>query len=159
MDDLATIGERLGAALDRIETGLAALERDDRDTDEKEALRSALEAERAKSAQLTERVRAIRETQEQTVAQLERRVVRLQERAAEQDAELQRLKAANASLRAAAEALRTAVATEASIDAAVLNRALEAELEATRAAQAADRGELDAILAELTPLIGERADV
>jgi uncharacterized protein (DUF885 family) len=89
---------------------------------------------------------------------LEKRVVRLQDRVRAQDAELGRLKRANDALRASAEAIRKAVA-DGPVSGEMLNQAMAAELEATRASQAADRSELDAILAELKPLIEEKADV
>jgi chromosome segregation ATPase len=161
MVDIAGIEARLAAALDRVgraagrlpEAQVAAAA-----AAEAERLRGALAAEKAANADLTERVRALRERQEQAVEALERRVLRLQERAAEQEGEIARLRRANDRLREAAGALRAAAA-EGVVPAEGVDRALAAELDATRAAQAADRAELDAILAELRPLIEEKADV
>ncbi|MDH3264938.1 MAG: hypothetical protein OEM24_13190 [Paracoccaceae bacterium] len=146
------------AAAAEAETQRAAREAEGGEGEEAERLRTALAAEKSANADLTERVRAIRERQEQMVEGLEKRVVRLQQRVTQQDAELGRLKHANHALRANAEAIRKAVA-DGPVGSEMLNAAMEAELEATRAAQAADRSELDAILAELRPLIEEKADV
>lgn len=160
MDDIAGIEARLAAALDRIARGVEGIPGHGSAVAAGELAdtQAALEAEKAAHGELAERVKAIRERQEQTVATLEKRVQSLQGRLSEQEAELGRFKRANAALRDTVAALRTAAA-EGNVDAALVNGALEAELEATRAAQAADRAELDAILSELKPLIEERADV
>ncbi|MFZ5709109.1 MAG: hypothetical protein ACOY4T_05395 [Pseudomonadota bacterium] len=120
------------------------------------ALRDALEAERTANAQLTERVRAIREKQETVVASLERTVARLSQQLDAQGRELARLKRANAGLTETSRAL-AAAAEAGPPDAGSVNRALAAELEALRAARAAEIAEMDEILSELKPLIGEVA--
>lgn len=70
------------------------------------------------------------------------------------DADLQRMRKANAQLRDAVEELRAA-AEEGVQDAELLNRATLAELEATRAAQATDAAEAQAVLARLEPLLSQ----
>jgi chromosome segregation ATPase len=164
MTDIAAIEARLGAALERIS---AAAERARRASppadipvpapDEAEALRAELAAEKAAHGQLAERIKAIRAKQDETVAMLEARVGKLQARADALSADVDRLTRVNAALRAAARQLREAVA-EAAPRAELVDQVMAAELDATRAAQSADRAELDAILRELTPLIEEKAD-
>ncbi|MEX0277151.1 MAG: hypothetical protein AB3N19_06480 [Ruegeria sp.] len=68
------------------------------------------------------------------------------------DDDLQRMRKANEELRHAVDELRAA-AEDGMPDAALLNRATVAELEATRAAQATDAAEARAVLARLEPLL------
>lgn len=68
------------------------------------------------------------------------------------DDDLQRMRKANEQLRQSVDDLRAA-AEKGVPDAALLNRATEAELEATRAAQATDAAEAHAVLARLEPLL------
>ncbi|NOD63449.1 MULTISPECIES: hypothetical protein [unclassified Ruegeria] len=70
------------------------------------------------------------------------------------DDDLQRMRKANEQLRSAVDELRAA-ATEGLTDAELLNRATVAELEATRAAQASDAAEAQAVLARLEPLLSQ----
>lgn len=176
MNDMAAIEARLRAALDRIEASAERLASDEggdapaREAadaaeararaaeDELERLRAELATETAAHAQLAERLAAIRARQEQVAGQLEARVLRLQERAEAQEREMAELRQANADLRAMARKVRRAMASGVS-DAALINALMETELKATQAAQAADRAELDLILAELTPIIEESAHV
>ncbi len=65
------------------------------------------------------------------------------------DGGLQGLRQSNADLRALTASLRARDRECRRTD--LINRAILAELDATRAAQAADRAELDAVLAELAP--------
>ncbi|CUJ96475.1 chromosome segregation protein [Ruegeria denitrificans] len=70
------------------------------------------------------------------------------------DDDLQRMRKANEQLRQSVDELRAA--TEGGVpDAALLNRATVAELEATRAAQATDAAEAHAVLARLEPLLSK----
>ncbi|NOD46124.1 MULTISPECIES: hypothetical protein [unclassified Ruegeria] len=70
------------------------------------------------------------------------------------DDDLQRMRKANEQLRHAVDELRAA-ATEGLTDAELLNKATVAELEATRAAQASDAAEAQAVLARLEPLLSQ----
>ena len=68
------------------------------------------------------------------------------------DGELQALRAANDQLRTANAALRAANA-EGVGQPELINQGLEAELEGLRAARAADKAEVDAVIARLSPLL------
>jgi hypothetical protein len=127
------------------------------------ALREALEAERQANAQLSDRVRAIRDKQETMVTMLERRLNTTQRDADRWAREVARLKRANFDLTEANRGLTAALAQReeqgpgADVDdgvaAHLINRAMLAELEALRAQRAVERAELEEILAGLEPLI------
>ncbi len=161
MNEIAELERRITAALDRIAQGIDArlagsAEGNDTQADDRaevEELHQQLEAERATNAQLTERVRAIKEKQETIVAGLEKSVRRLTEELEATQAELHRQKRAAQDLIEANHALEQTGGG----DAWAINRAMLAELEALRAARSAERAELAGILAELKPLIGEVA--
>ncbi len=122
--------------------------------DDVEALRAALEDERIANAQLEERVRAIKAKQSSLVAALEERVAEQQTAMARLDGDLQRLRAANDQLMETSAALREA--QEAGLaDPDLIDRAMQAELEALRARQAADAAETGAVLAALGALVAE----
>lgn len=165
MSDIAELERRISAALARIDAGVEALAavppaapapEAARDEAEVARLTEALEEERTANAQLAERVRAIREKQESTIGALERTVERLAGQVDAADAEIRRLKQINEDLTEANRALRaTAVAGLAEPD--LINRSMMTEIEAMRAARAAEIAEMNGILAELKPLIGEVA--
>lgn len=117
-------------------------------------LRERLAAERAANAQLTERVRAIREKQETTLSALERRLVQATRALDVAQGEASRLKRANADL---AEANRMLVDTGGRAEAHLINRAMQAELEAMRAARAWEASELAEIIGGLEPLVAAHA--
>ena len=154
MSDISELEGRITAALDRIGQGLEALgpKPDPGAAEELQKLRSALEEERVANAQLEERVRAIREKQESTVARLGEEVERLRKALEEGEAGVAHLRKVNSELRANNTALREAVA-QGLAEPHLVNKSMMAELESLRATQAADRSELDAILAELAPLV------
>ncbi|MFD2175094.1 hypothetical protein [Rhodobacter lacus] len=118
------------------------------------AERAALEAERAANTQLTERVRAIREKQETTLVTLERRLAQATRALEAVQAEANRLKRANADL---LEVNRSLVEAGDVMAAAQVNRAMQAELEALRAARSWEMAELAEILAGLEPIVAAHA--
>jgi chromosome segregation ATPase len=120
--------------------------------------REEIDTARAANAQLSESIAELREKEGKSDEQLEKRALKLQDHANMQARDLARLRRANAELRATIRAMREAAAAG-EISGDTLNDALRVELDATLAQQAADRSELDAILAELTPLIQEKANV
>lgn len=165
MNDIQNFEQRINAALERIrraaetlgEGAMGKVSSDAAiDPGDVEALRLALDNERSANAQLEERVRAIRERQENQVTQLELRLAKLSARADSADQELARLRGVNAQLRENNAALRAANAAGLG-DAGLINSGVETELEAIRALRDGDRAELDAIISELTSLALEES--
>jgi hypothetical protein len=153
MNDISEYERRITAALDRAAQALDKLSAAGEGGDA-EALKAELEAERVANQQLEERVRAIKETQEQTVKSLEANVADLKKALATRDAELQRLKSVNEDLRKSNGALREANA-EGVGNADLVNSAMVTEIESLRAARAAERAEIEEILATLEPVLKE----
>jgi transcriptional regulator with XRE-family HTH domain len=112
-------------------------------------LRTELESERAANSQLSERVRAIREKQETTLAALERKLGQVSRTAEASSGEITRLKRANAELIEINSAL---LAAAGAVDPGLVNRSMQAELEALRAARSSDALELAELMAVLEPL-------
>lgn len=178
MSDIAGIEVRLDAALSRISEGVdklstlplgeeAAAANDKQDNQsakledaEQEivSLRAELAREKNANAELSERIETMQDKHKEALEQLQNRTDSLQKQSEAQSQDVVQLRNANAELRRIMQALREAAA-EGEVGDEVLNQALKSELEATRTQQTADRHELDAILAELTPLIQEKADV
>ena len=152
MDDIAEYERRITAALDRAAQALDKLSAGGEG--DAAALKAELEAERVANQQLEERVRAIKETQEQTVKRLEDTVADLKAALGARDAELQQVKSVNAELRESNGALRAANA-EGVGNADLVNSAMVTEIESLRAARAADRAEIEEILATLEPVLKE----
>lgn len=169
MSDIAEYERRIAFALERIGRGVEALKQraadaadlpevespplepetpvaSGADPAEIEALKTALDAEKQANAQLSERVRAIREKQDTTLNAMERKygaAVRAQEAAFK---EVAALKQANAALIAANRKLMDE-------GVAFSEEALMAELQALRAARESESAELDQIIAGLDPII------
>ncbi len=158
MTDISDLQARITAALDRIGTGLEALDRAPEapaaDEGEVARLTAALEEERTANAQLEERVRAIKARQDSAVETLAREVERLRGLMEAEEAAVARLGRVNAELRANNAALREAISNGVA-EPHLVNKSMMAELEGLRAAQGADRAELDAVLGELGALVAE----
>ena len=152
MSDISDYERRITAALDRAQQALEQLGAGD--GGDTAALTAELEAERVANQQLEERVRAIKEKQETTVAGLEAEVARLQEALKSRDAEVQSMRQVNEALRSSNAALRTANA-EGLADATLVNDAMVSELDSLRAARAAERAEIEEILATIEPALKE----
>ncbi|MCV2870480.1 hypothetical protein OEW28_17850 [Defluviimonas sp. WL0002] len=153
MSDITELERRVTAALTRIDRALDGMSRPSADDP---ALREALETERAANAQLTERVRAIKEKQETIASSLERKVAQLTRQLDTSSRELARQRAVNADLVATNRRLNDA-ARDGLASVELVNAAMESELVALRAEREAEVAEIDEILAELKPLIGEVA--
>lgn len=167
MQDIAELERRIAFALARIGKGVEALAarpaaadpappQPDPEPDRAAlaALQEALDEERIVSAQLAERLRAVKERDAQTIAALEARVQQVTRQLDVQGLELQRMRKTSIQLREHLRALREA--QEAGLtDPALLNKAMATELEALRAARHAELAEMDEILAELAPLLTE----
>ncbi|MCC5956824.1 MAG: hypothetical protein JJU07_12030 [Natronohydrobacter sp.] len=153
MSNVSDLENRLGRALDRIAKSAMALSATKSEhSPDLDALRSQLEAERTKNAQLSERVNAVRQRQESSFATLERRLARMTEQLDLQSLEMLRLKKANTKLIEANRKLREGVEAQV-IEPSAINRSLVAELEALRAERAAEAAELEDVLGELKPMI------
>ena len=150
MNDIEELQGRITAAMDRIAAGVDGLGAAASGPDPE--LVQALEDERTANAQLTERVRALSTRSDAEMAQMRAEVEEAQARMAQLDVEVQRVRRANALLLETSEALREANA-EGVGDADLINQSMLAELEALRAARAADIAETGAILAALGPLV------
>jgi len=154
MSDITELQRRITSALERTAKALERLRADAGEDDGAADLAAELEAERAANAQLEERVRAIKEKQETMIAGLEAEVARLRESARARDAEAQTVRKVNAALRRSNVALREANA-QGLADPHLVNAGMQSELESLRAARAADRAEVDEILAVLEPVLKE----
>lgn len=160
MGDIVELEKRISAALMRLQAALEAAPPPapgasaPADAAEIARLAEALAVERDANAQLTERVRAIRERQDATVVPLEKRIEVMTAQLDTQGIELQRMRKTNIQLREALRALREAVAAGIT-DAHLINKVMLAELDALRAARMAEMAEMEEILAELDPLLAE----
>lgn len=152
MDDIAEYERRITAALDRASQALDQLSAGE--SGDAEALKAELDAERVANQQLEERVRAIKDTQEQTVKTLEDSVADLKAALATRDAEVQQLRSVNEELRKSNGALREANAQGVG-DADAVNAAMVTEIESLHAARSAERAEIEEILATLEPVLKE----
>lgn len=169
MSEIDAVQGRIMAALDRIAKGLDGLspQTDAPDAEALEELRGQLEDEKLANAQLQERVKALNArtkaaedaaeaaaTQGAAAAEAE---AERNGRLRKLDAELQSLRMANQQLRDNNAALREANETGV-VEPHLINKAMMAELEGLRAARAADRAEMDVILAELDDAVGSVND-
>ena len=157
MSEITELERRITAALTRIDAGVDALGQiPDGDAGEVAALKESLEVEKTANAQLEERVAAIKEKQETLIKELEAKVADLTATVAQQESDAKRLLMVNAQLRESNDELRESNESEVG-DAHLINKAMQTELEALRATRKADLAELETIMDELKPLIGEDA--
>lgn len=159
MDDIAELERRILYALERIGSGLDKMPAGERAPAlpvDVGALKAELEAERATNAQLTERVRAIKDKQETVVSGLERKAERLAEQLDAMTAELARQRQLNGELVLMNRRLTDEVRAGLS-DSQTIYEALAVEVDALRAERASETAEMAGILSELKPLIGEVA--
>jgi len=162
VSDITELERRITAALKRIDAGVDAMAKVPADGgadgggDEVTALKEALEVEKNTNAQLEERVAAIKDKQETLVKDLEGKIADLAATVTLQKTDAERLLMVNAQLRESNEELRTA--NEGGVgDAGMINKAIQAELDALHATRKSDLAELETIMDELKPLIGEGA--
>jgi DNA repair exonuclease SbcCD ATPase subunit len=156
MSDIEELQRRITAAMDQVAFGLDKLTAAAPPGPDAETL-AQLEEERTANAQLQERVRGLRTKSEAELATLRAQLDEGEARMAQLDIELQRVRRANAQLSTACAALRDANA-EGVGDAHLINKSMLAELEALRAARAADVAEASVILASLQPLVDAAAN-
>ena len=163
MQEIAELERRITAALERIGRGIEGLATEPHTAppsseppldDALLAANEALDEERMANAQLSERLRAVRDKEAETKAALNARIADLTRQDEERGAELNRLRRTVAHLTDELSTLR-ATAQSGLSDPAQINRALLAELEALRATRATEAAELADIVAALNPLIEE----
>ncbi len=159
MTDAKELEQRITAALERIAGAVDQIPSDAPadQSDQIASLTESLEAERNANAQLEERVLALREKQDKVVARLEDELTR-----ARQDFEAISLEAArmgqlNENLRTNNAALRDANAQGLG-DASAINAAMATELENLRAMRDHERAALDAVIADLKPVVEGHAN-
>ena len=148
MDDIKALEARITTALDRIRAGLIQPGGGD--------LAVQLQEERFANAQLEERVSVLKARQDGQIAELEGRVGAQAEQIAALDAEVQQLRGSNADLTQVCGQLRDAAETGVA-DAALINRALVAEVDGLTAQRSAEAAEVAAILSDLKPLLQKEA--
>ena len=144
MSDVRELGDRITVALDRIRRGMDALGKSNA---AEQSLFDALQEERAQTKALKAQI-----------AQMQQggsgdRIVAQQAELQDLDVHLQRLRASNEQLRDMNAKLRSALTV--GLDPELLNESMQAEIEALHTLRAADAAEVNAILAELKPLIEE----
>ncbi|WP_435258833.1 hypothetical protein ACSBLW_03410 [Thioclava sp. FR2] len=170
MDDIAELERRITAALMRIDRGLDGLYRvaaapasDDQsaggvgaESDQVQRLNDALEEERTVTAQLQERLRALREKEAGQTMPLQAEIDRLTKQLDVQGLEMQRLKKTVGSLREQLRTMTDALAED-RVEPHLINKAMLTELEALRALRSADAAELEEIILALDPLAAPAA--
>lgn len=158
-EDIVALEKRLSAALERIRAGIGHLGAKTPETgpdgsDEVAGLVAELASEKETTAKLTEEVAALQAMQDGKFEEVAVLTEKAKGQLTRYEKEVQRLKAANAELRDINSKLRDAM--QADLDesaAALVNEALQAELSSLRAVRAADAAEVDAVLADLKPII------
>jgi|TARA_B110000908_G_scaffold164219_1_gene211922 chromosome segregation ATPase len=152
MSDIDELQRRITAAMDRVAGGLDQLGANS--GGDTAALEQALEDEKLANAQLSERVRLLKQRQDDELADIKATAAAATAQMAGLDLEVQRVRKANDELRNSNQVLRAA--NEAGVaEPHLINKAMMAELEALRAARAVDVSETNAIIDALTPLIAD----
>lgn len=154
MTDVREYEQRITAALERVANAVDRMrsQPSQDQTDQIAALTESLEAERSANAQLEERVLAIKEKQEKVVARLEEECAKLRAEFETVSGEVARLGQVNEALRANNLALRQANAQGLG-DAGAIDAGMAAELDALRSERDSQRAALDAVIAEMKPLL------
>lgn len=156
MSDINELQARISVAMDRVAAGLDQLSSGGggADAGQTAELQAALDEERTANAQLEERLRALKQRQAEELSAAQSQVQDTRAKVDTLDLELQRLRQANAQLRESNQALRDA--NEAGVaEPHLINKSMLAELEALRAARAADVAEASAILSALGPVLAQ----
>jgi hypothetical protein len=157
MQDLTELELRLATALDRIGSGISNLPASaaqGRAAEDNTDLQTALDEERMLTAQLNERLRAVKEKEAHTQSQVAAKMDQMSGQLDAQGAELKRMRNTTVQLREVLRILREA-AVQGLPDPHLVNRAMLAELDALRATRLTEVAQMDEILAELAPLIEE----
>ena len=159
MADISEFEARIAGALDRIRyqierRGKAADQAGPEAGPSVDELERKLAEERVVTAQLEERVKALKERQDRKIATLEKDLEAVRSANAVLEMDLAGLRQAYAELEGMFAKLRGAV-EEGVAEPELINRAMKAELDGLRAMQAADAAEIGAVLAELKSVVEE----
>lgn len=150
MSDIEQLQQRITAAMDRVAYGLTQL--DTGSGGDAAALQDALDEEKTVSAQLEERVTALKQKIDADRAAAEAQIDDIRSKVSALDVEMQKLRQANDKLRDANQALREANQNGVG-NPHLINMAIVAELDSLRAARDLERAEADAILTALVPAL------
>lgn len=163
MSDTADLENRINAALDRIayrvdhiSTAPADAPKAADQSDEVANLQAQLDEERLANEQLKARVEVLKTSRGDAAVALKTSAEENAAKARRLEADVQKMRAVNDRLRDNNAKMRAALA-EGVAEPHLINKAMLAELEGLRAARAADKAELDAIITELKPLVEEGA--
>lgn len=115
-------------------------------------LEASMEESERVNADLGERLKTLQQTVERSTDEATKREQARAMYIEELDATTQRLKQSNADLSAANADLCAALEAQ-TADAELINRAMEAELDALRTAREAEAAEVDAVMADIKPII------
>jgi hypothetical protein len=152
MSDIGIFEQRITAALARIAHSIEQ----PGPTVVPDAVLEELESERLLNAQLSERVRVLKDKQDSMVGALQERVNSLVEQLDSLGVEYQRLKKSAIALRENNRVLREALdqdLQDQGSDAHLVNKSMMTELDALRTMRQAESAELDELIAELRPLV------
>ncbi len=159
MGQIAELEQRIANAFARIAAEVEALEAaatpspaTPDDSGDVARLQTALDEERMAHAQLAERLKMLREQDAKSQSALTAGITTLTKQLDAQGLDVQRLSGTVAQLREELRRLREA-AEQGMADPQLINRAMQAELEALRATRAAETTEMAEIIAALTPIL------
>lgn len=152
MSELEDYQRRITAAMDQMAKGVDRLSAAPAEPDED--IVQALEEERQANAQLSDRIKTLKESHQGELDDLRAQMDFNNDRVTQLDMDVQRLRQANEQLSAACEQLRLANA-EGLANPKLIDTAVIAELESLRATRAIEMAEIDAVLTALAPLVEE----
>ncbi|WP_309668161.1 hypothetical protein [Tabrizicola sp.] len=158
MQNITDLEQRITSALERIGKGVDRLDGAPRAKPVQtpaapdQALRTQLEEEKTLTAQLQDRLRALKDRDSQTG--LQEKIDRLTQQLDVQGLELQRMRRTTAALREQLALLGQAQASGVT-DPQLINKSMVVELDALRATRLTEMAEMDEILAALEPHLSE----
>lgn len=158
MQNITDLEQRITSALERIGKGVDRLDGAPRAKPVQtpaapdQALRTQLEEEKTLTAQLQDRLRALKDRDSQTG--LQEKIDRLTQQLDVQGLELQRMRRTTAALREQLAQLGQAQASGVT-DPQQINKSMVVELDALRATRLTEMAEMDEILAALEPHLSE----
>ena len=157
MSEISELEARIQTALGRIEEGLGKLGAKSDAAPDADGAAKALEEEKAVTAQLEARLVAVREKNMARVKEVEDEMSDVKKALEAATTEAKTLRATNERLRTSNEEFRTKN-EEGGVDPHLINKSMMEELTALKKARKADLAEMDALLAEMKPLVKEASD-